>query len=53
MPTIQALQKQRTTTSQLSEVPTALPLKWLTKNHLGVKQLCIIKDKLKALDQLV
>ena len=31
----------------------ALPLKWLTKKHIGVKQLSIIKEKLKALEHLV
>ena len=31
----------------------ALPLKLLTKKHIGVKQLSIIKEKLKVLEQLV
>lgn len=52
-PTIQAVHKQSTTVVELSEVPTALPLKWLTNKPVWVGQWPLTKEKLQALEQLV
>ena len=36
-----------------SEVPTALPLKWLTEKPMWTKQWPLAEEKLQALEQLV
>ncbi|KAL6040906.1 hypothetical protein STEG23_037882 [Scotinomys teguina] len=53
LPAIQAVHKQSTTLIQLSEVPTALPLKWLTNKPVWVGQWPLTKEKLQALELLV
>ncbi|KAL6068070.1 hypothetical protein STEG23_001423 [Scotinomys teguina] len=53
LPAIQAVHKQSTTLIQLSEVPTTLPLKWLTNKPVWVGQWPLTKEKLQALELLV
>ena len=43
----------RSTTSLLSGVPMVLILKLLSKKHIGLKQLSIVKREIKVLEQLV
>ena len=51
-PAIQAVQ-EHTATNKPLEVPTALPLKWLTEKLIWVKQWPLAEEKLQALEQLV
>ena len=51
-PAIQAVQ-EHTANSKPLEVPTALPLKWLTEKPIWIKQWPLAEDKLQALEQLV
>ena len=51
-PAIQAVQEHKTTNKPL-EVPTALPLKWITEKPIWIKQWPLAEDKLQALEQLV
>ena len=50
--TIQIVQEEGTTAADLSDAPTALPLKWLTDNLVWVKQWPLTTEKLQALEQL-
>ena len=51
-PAIQAVQDNKAT-SKPSQVPTAIPLKWLIKKPICVKQWPLNEEKLQALEQLV
>lgn len=51
-PAIQAVQEHIANTKPL-EVPKALPLKWLTKKPIWIKQWPLAEDKLQALEHLV
>ena len=51
-PAIQAIQEHRANNKPL-EVPTALPLKWLTEKTIWVKKWPLAEDKLQALERLV
>ena len=57
--TVQAVHKHDTTEAdnlalpQGSKTPTALPLRWLTAQHIWIDQWSMTKEKLQALEQLV
>ena len=51
-PTIQTVQVCKTTGESL-EAPTALPLKWLTKKPMWVKQWPLAEHKLQPLEHMV
>ena len=51
-PAIRAIQEHNTIDDP-SEVPTAMPLKWLTEKPIWTKQWPLAEEKLQALEQLV
>ena len=50
--TIQVIQKQDKAAANVTKMPTALPLKWLTEKPIWIPKWPLTKEKLQTLEQL-